>query len=107
MALRGKKKTSAAFRRRAKAKANARKAKKLRAATSKLRTNLIRLDRGGYDSRGRYYGVGQKIYAVTDKEGDQLAIVRARSASDAKKDVAEQLAVFGEVEKQTWSLGGR
>ena len=63
--------------------------KKKRARASRAnpllkRARRIYLDRGGYDSHGRYYGVGAPIYEVTDREGETIGIVRARDASAAK-----------------------
>jgi hypothetical protein len=34
----------------------------------KLSVERVRLDRGGYDSRGRYWGVGTPLYRVTSDE---------------------------------------
>lgn len=49
-----------------------------------LQVTRIHLDRGGYDSRGRYYGVGAPLFEITSDEGDGYVVVRAASAADAR-----------------------
>lgn len=44
----------------------------------------VRLDRGGYDKRGRYYGHGEKLYRVTSDDGSFDEFVRAPNAKAAK-----------------------
>ncbi len=61
-----------------------------------FKVSKIHLDRGGYDSRGRYYGVGAPLYRVT-AEGVETGmrvngprelelVVRARSAREARAE---------------------
>lgn len=44
----------------------------------------IHLNRGGYDRRGRYWGVGERLYRVTDHEKNKEKYVRAESAKSAR-----------------------
>jgi hypothetical protein len=70
-------------------------------AIGKIYAERVRLDRSGYDSRGRYWGVGGKLYRVTAEgpEGDELDThVRAATAKAAKNEVKETL--LAKLEKQ-------
>jgi hypothetical protein len=53
-------------------------------AAKKLNAERIPLDRGGYDKRGRYYGVGPKLYHVYSDSGDLSEEVRASGVKEAK-----------------------
>ena len=57
-----------------------------------LNAEHIRLDRGGYDRRGRYWGTGQKLYYVYPRRdlGARGEYIRASSAKEAKRLVTEQ-----------------
>jgi len=57
--------------------------------SGKLYLERIRLNRGGYTSRGQYFGVGQPLYRVTDEEGSIDHHIRARDRADAKTVVRE------------------
>ena len=59
----------------------------------------IRLNRGGYDHAGRYFGVGPKLYMVDDEVAEQFMYVRAPTAKEAR---AKALA-----EKYGWKHYGR
>lgn len=68
----------------------------------KLYVERIRLNRGGYDRRGRYYGVGQPLYHVTGENtgtehtSRRLVIdelVRAPDARAARQKVAAKFDV--------------
>lgn len=66
---------------------------KLRGRGGKLHVERIRLNRGGYDSRGRYYGVGAPLFHVTG-EGSFADVdehVRAKSAKEARNLVGHAL----------------
>jgi hypothetical protein len=52
---------------------------------SKLRAEKIRLNRQGYTSGGRYYGVGAPLYRVTSDDGELDEVVRAPNAKSAKE----------------------
>lgn len=43
------------------------------------------LDSGGYARSGRYFGTGEKLWAVTDEEGRSYWYVRAPSKADARR----------------------
>lgn len=49
-----------------------------------LRAEKVRLNRGGYDSRGRYFGTGAPLYRVSSDDGRLDQYVRAESAMAAK-----------------------
>ena len=51
----------------------------------------VRIDRQGYDSRGRYWGVGQKLYRVSTETGDDVYL-RASSAQAARTKVQSERA---------------
>lgn len=51
----------------------------------KIYADRVTIDRQGYDKRGRYWGVGQKLYYVSDEDGGIDKYVRADSASEAKR----------------------
>ncbi len=63
----------------------------------KITAHRVRIDRGGYDSGGRYWGTGAPLYEVeNDNHGHVVTKhVRAQSASEAKAKA------FG------WVSGGR
>jgi hypothetical protein len=78
-------------------KAVRKRSRRFKKLTGKLYAERVRLDRQGYDSHGRYWGVGQKLYRVSnsDTTNDPYIdkFVRAPSADTAKTEVYEQ--VFG------------
>lgn len=51
--------------------------------TAKLRLSRIRINQGGYDDRGRYWGVGAPLYFAEDDDGNHRAL-RAVSRAAAK-----------------------
>jgi hypothetical protein len=61
---------------------------------SRFTLRRIRLDSGGYDSGGAYWGIGQPLFwwSVTIKEGDAVdecsGFMRANSRQDAKRKIA-------------------
>jgi len=52
----------------------------------RLSLQRVRLNQGGYDSGGAYWGIGQPLYVATDFEDVQL-FVRGHSRDDAKRNV--------------------
>lgn len=44
----------------------------------------VSLNRGGYDRAGRYWGIGERLYRVTDMEENREKYVRAESAKSAR-----------------------
>lgn len=61
-------------------------ARKRLAPKRRLTATRIRINRQGYDSRGKYWGVGAPLYRVC--EGDEMDVmVRAPSAERAKAEV--------------------
>lgn len=57
----------------------------------RLYAEHVRLNQGGYDSRGRYFGRGEKLYRVTDASGAVDVRVRAPDAVSARARVARAL----------------
>lgn len=60
------------------------------ARPSELRAERVRLNQGGYDSRGRYWGHGPPLYRVYDDQGYLDEYVRAPDAPTAKRRAVEQ-----------------
>jgi len=56
-----------------------------RRAIKQYEVKLVRLDRGGYDRHGRYFGVGGKLYQVFDNDSGRSLHVRASSAKKARE----------------------
>ena len=49
----------------------------------------IRLDSGGYDPGGAYWGHGQPLYWAGDESGAFDTFLRARDRADAKRQILE------------------
>lgn len=62
-------------------------------ATKRFVVTRIRLNSGGYDSGGRYYGGGAPLFSVEDVETGREETVRASSAKVAREKIME--GVFG------------
>jgi len=76
---------------------------KLRGRGGKLHVERVRINRQGYDSAGRYYGVGQPLFRVSG-EGSFADVdehVRAKSAKEARNIVGLAL---GRISGTTRSL---
>jgi hypothetical protein len=58
-----------------------------------MKLSKVRLNRGGYDSRGRYYGTGKPLYkAEAEVCGkDREVHVRASSRTEAKREAESEL----------------
>lgn len=76
------------FRKVASIKARARKAKALKTRLLKVRAYRIPIDRHGYDKGGRYYGVGEKLWAVDDMDNGK--ILRAPSQKAAREKFVKE-----------------
>jgi hypothetical protein len=63
------------------------------APTKRFIVTRIRLNNGGYDSNGRYYGGGAPLFSVMDNETEREETVRASDAKAARKKVME--GIFG------------
>ena len=57
------------------------------ATVGRLRLFRVRLDQGGYDRGGHYWGTGQALYCATDCE-DFRTFTRAPSREAARRTVA-------------------
>ena len=53
----------------------------------KLVLRRVRLDSGGYDPNGTYFGIGAPLYWYANEEGSVDAVVRAQCRNEAKKKV--------------------
>lgn len=57
----------------------------------KLHLRRVRLDSGGYDSGGAYWGIGAPLYEVFDDDGEYSDYFRASSRDAAKAIIRESL----------------
>jgi hypothetical protein len=53
----------------------------------KLVLRRVRLDNGGYDRNGTYFGWGQPLYWYADSEGEIDAMLRADTRAQAKEQI--------------------
>lgn len=60
----------------------------------RLYAEHVRLNRGGYDRRGRYWGSGEKLYRVYDEVGAINVYLRAPSSEAAREQVATAYSAF-------------
>jgi hypothetical protein len=49
----------------------------------------VKLSAGGYDPEGRYYGIGQPLYRVSDNETGAGKEFRARDLADARETMKQ------------------
>lgn len=67
----------------------------------------IRVDAQGYDSDGAYWGAGPDVFIATSEDGRDEITVRARTLSEAKKRIADEIARMpGEAAAERQPLGG-
>lgn len=57
---------------------------------SRLTLRRIRLDAGGYDPLGAYFGIGRPLYWCASKDGQIDFMLRAESRRSAKRQVSER-----------------
>lgn len=55
----------------------------------KLTLRRVRLDSGGYDSNGTYFGSGTPLYWYADEAGTVDAMVRGSTREAAKKEIRQ------------------
>lgn len=53
--------------------------------TTKLHLQRVRLDSGGYDPGGAYWGSGQPLFCAWDDETGEARYLRASSRDEAKR----------------------
>lgn len=58
-------------------------------ATPKINLRRVRLDSGGYDPQGAYFGSGDPLYWAADQSGAYDRTFRATDREDAKAQVRE------------------
>lgn len=56
-----------------------------------LRLFRVRINRGGYDSGGAYWGIGAPLFCAFDPEGDTRVYVRASCRRDAAQRLARSM----------------
>lgn len=56
---------------------------------AKVRVSRVRLDRGGYDSGGAYWGFGEPLYWVRSDDGEISDFFRARDRDEAKEKILD------------------
>ena len=49
----------------------------------------VRLDSGGYDAGGAYWGIGQPLYRWSHENDDECSYLRANSRDDAKAQIRD------------------
>lgn len=47
----------------------------------------VTLDRGGYDKRGRYFGIGEPLWSFESDDGESHGHIRAKDKAAAKAEV--------------------
>lgn len=57
----------------------------------KYRLYHMKLDSGGYDDGGAYWGIGAPLYCAEDVEGDYRQFTRART----RREAAAKLGIIG------------
>lgn len=71
----------------------------------KISLKEIRLNKGGYDSRGGYFGVGPKLYQV-EADGEYVGNVRAKGNFETKAKIIERvkaaIATYGNRGSSYW-----
>lgn len=72
-----------------------------------LRAHREYLNQGGYTRSGRYFGLGQKLWRVSDDDGRVDTHVRASTASEARHKVAEQHGIHLAPTRKRSSRAGR
>lgn len=60
-----------------------------RAASVKLTLRHVRIDSGGYDRNGTYFGHGNPLYWYADESGGIDAVLRADDREHAKESIRE------------------
>jgi len=93
--VRKRKKKSGSFRRRALKSARMRKAKELRLKARGYTAKRVRLDRGGYDRNGKYFGHefgpgGGPLYRIDNEDERLTGYVRAHSSAEAKEEAIKR-----------------
>ena len=67
----------------------------------------IRVDAQGYDSDGAYWGAGPDVFIATSEDGSDQITVRARTLTEARKRIADEIARKpGEAAVERQPLGG-
>jgi len=56
----------------------------------KMTLRKIRLDSGGYDPNGTYFGIGAPLYWYADQGGNVDAVLRAQDRAEAKRQVLKK-----------------
>ena len=62
------------------------------ATAPKLDIQRVRVNRGGYDASGAYWGAGLDVFIASTADGAREITVRAKSVTEAREKVAVELA---------------
>ena len=60
----------------------------------KIYCEEIRLNMGGYDSLGTYYGHFKRLYSISDENSNHITNIRASSRGEAQCEFADKTARF-------------
>lgn len=66
-----------------------------RSAIDRYTVERVRLNQGGYDRRGRYFGTGERLFVVTDEETGKTMHVRASDAASARASALRSPGTWG------------
>lgn len=58
--------------------------------SGRLFVSRVRLDSGGYDKNGTYFGAGPPLYWVASEDGDIDFMLRANSREDARESALRE-----------------
>lgn len=58
--------------------------------TARLSLRKVRLNSGGYDTNGTYFGHGEPLYWCADSKGDVDFMLRAHNRTTARQEVLKQ-----------------
>jgi hypothetical protein len=57
----------------------------------RLHLNRVRLDNGGYDSGGAYWGIGTPLYCAESDDSEIRFFLRAEDRAAAKREILSRL----------------
>lgn len=60
-------------------------------AAPRVRVSRVRLDAGGYDPNGTYFGIGQSLYWIRTDGGEVDFVVRAHDRDYAKAEARNRI----------------
>lgn len=60
--------------------------------TIKLHLTTVRLNSQGYDNTGRYWGIGERLWAYSDQDWNIIGHLRASTREIAKQAIRNRIA---------------